>query len=156
MPETKITGEWLAQHISECICLSKVGFNVRAVVTNNHSSNVNTFDCLLHTYGTNDSKLFTQHPDNNTKTYLFFDNVHLMKNVRNNLFNAKTFVFPSFTFNVQGVVINSPDGYISWSDLHSINDQDSKLPANLRKANKLTYRAMHPGNNKQSVNFNFS
>ena len=70
-----------------------------------------------------------------------------MKNVRNNLFNAKIFVFPSFTFNVQGVVINSPDGYISWSDLHSIYDQDSKLPANLRKANKLTYRAMHPGNN---------
>ena len=73
--------------------------------------------------------------------------VHLMKNVRNNLFNAKKFVFPSFTFNVQGVVINSPDGYISWSDLHSIHDQDSKLPANLRKANKLTYRAMHPGKN---------
>ena len=58
-------------------------------------------------------KLFIQHPDNNTKTYLFFDNVHLMKNVRNNLFNAKKFVFPSFTFNVQGVVINSLDGCIS-------------------------------------------
>ena len=97
LPETKITGEWLAQHISECIsCLSKVGFNVCAVVTDNHSSNVNAFKCLLYTYGTNDSKLF-------------FDNVHLMKNVRNNLFNVKKFVFPSFTFNVQGVVINSPD-----------------------------------------------
>ena len=114
LPETKITDEWLAQHISECISrLSKVGFNVRAVVTDNHSSNVNTFNCLLYTYGTNDSKLFIQHPDNNTKTYLFFENVHLMKNVRNNLFNTKTFVFPSFTFNIQGVVINSPDGYIS-------------------------------------------
>ena len=79
-----------------------------------------------------------------------------MKNVRNNLFNAKKFVFPSFTFNVQGVVINSLDGYISWSDLHSIYDQDSKLPANLRKANKLTYRAMHPGNNKQSVDLALS
>ena len=113
LPETKITGEWLAQHISECIsCLSKVGFNVRAVVTDNHSSNVNAFKCLLYTYGTNDSKLFIQHPDNNTKTYLFVDNVHLMKNVHDNLFNAKKFVFPSFTFNVQGVVINSPNGYI--------------------------------------------
>ena len=79
-----------------------------------------------------------------------------MKNVRNNLFNVKKFVFPSFTFNVQGVVINSPDGYISWSDLYSIYDQDSKLPANLRKANKLTYRAMYPGNNKQSVNLALS
>ena len=153
LPETKITGEWLAQHISECIsCLSKVGSNARAVVTDNHSPNVNAFNCLLYTYGINDPKLFIQHPDNNTKTYLFFDNVHLMKNVRNNLFNAKKFVCPSFTFDVQGVVINSPDGYISWSDLYSIYDQDSKLPANLRKANKLTYRAIHSGNNKQSVN----
>ena len=41
-------------------------------------------------------------------------------------------------------------------DLHSIYDQDSKLLANLRKANKLTYRAMHPGNNKQSVNLALS
>ena len=40
--------------------------------------------------------------------------------------------------------------------MHSIYDQDSKLPANLRKANKLTYRAMHPGNNKQSVNLAIS
>ena len=73
LPETKITGEWLAQHISECIsCLSKVGSNVRAVVTDNHSSNVNAFNCLLYTYGTNYSKLFIQHSDNNTKTYLFF------------------------------------------------------------------------------------
>ena len=79
-----------------------------------------------------------------------------MKNVRNNLFNAKKFVFPSFTFNVQGVVINSPDGYLSWSDLHSIYDQVSKLPANLRTANKLTYRAMLPGSNKQSVNLALS
>ena len=90
LPKTQITGEWLAQHISECIlCLSKVGLNVRAVVTDNHSSDVNAFNCLLYTYGTNDSKLFIQPPHNNTKTYLFFDNVHLMKNVRNNLFNAK-------------------------------------------------------------------
>ena len=132
------------------------GFNGRAVVTDNHSSNVNAFNCLLYTYGTNDYKLFIQHPDNNTKTDLFFDNVHLMKNVRNNLFNAKKFVFPSLTFNIQGVVINSLDGYISWSHLHSIYDQDSKLPANLRKANTLMYHAVHPGNNKQSVNLALS
>ena len=44
--ETKITGEWLAQQISECIaCLSKIGFNVG---TDNHSSNVNAFNCLLY------------------------------------------------------------------------------------------------------------
>ena len=61
LPEIRNTGGWLTQHISECIsCLSKIGFNVRAVVTANHSSNVNAFNCLLYTYGTNDSKLFIQ------------------------------------------------------------------------------------------------
>ena len=89
-------------------------------------------------------------------SYSIHSKVHLIKNVRNNLFNAKKFVFPSFTSNVQGVVINSPDGYMLWSDLHSTYDQDSKLQANLRKANKLTYRAMHPGNNKQSINLALS
>ena len=33
-----------------------------------------------------------------------------------------------------------------------IYDEDSKLPANLRKAHKLNYRVLHPGNNKQCVN----
>lgn len=35
-------------------------------------------------------------------------------------------------------------------------DLDSKLPAHLRKANKLTYRSLHPGNNKQSVSLALS
>ena len=36
--------------------------------------------------------------------------------------------------------------------MHSIYNQDSNLSGNLRTANKLTYRTMHPGNNKLSVN----
>ena len=34
------------------------------------------------------------------KTYLFFDMVHLIKNVRNNLLNKKKFVFPKFSFDL--------------------------------------------------------
>ena len=49
------------------------------------------------------------------------------------------------------VAVSFPAGYISWADLHGVYDRDSKLPANLRKARKLTYRVMHPGNNKQNV-----
>ena len=49
-------------------------------------------------------------------------------------------------------VVCSPAGFISWKDLHHIYDEDCKLPANLRKAYKLNYRVMHPGNNKQCVN----
>ena len=33
-----------------------------------------------------------------SKIYLFFDSVHLMKNIRNNLLNNKMFLFPAFSF----------------------------------------------------------
>ena len=46
----------------------------------------------------------------------------------------------------------SSPGFISMKDLHGIYDEDSKLPANLRKVHKLNYRIMHQGNNKQCVN----
>ena len=42
-------------------------------------------------------------------------------------------------------------GKISWKLLHSVFDEDEKLQANLRKANKLTYKVLHPRDNKQSV-----
>ena len=68
-------------------------------------------------------------------------------------FNCKNFVFHSFDFENGNIKIDCPDGYIAWSDLHRIYDRDSKLKGNLRKAPKLTYRALHPGNKKQNVPF---
>ena len=44
---------------------------------------------------------------------------------------------------------------MSWKLLHPVFDENEKLheilKANLRKANKLTYKVLHPGDNKQSV-----
>ena len=37
------------------------------------------------------------------------------------------------------------------SDLYNIYDKDKELKENLRKAPKLSYQALHPGNNKQNV-----
>ena len=74
-----------------------------------------------------------------------------MKNKRNNLLNGKKFVYPAFSFDKEGITVSCPAGYITWGSLHRIYDNDSKLMANLRKAPKLTYRALHPGNKKQSV-----
>ena len=76
----------------------------------------------------------------------------MIKNVRNNLVNAKRFVFPSFNYDKDGISIHYPAGYIAWNDLHKIFEADSKLQGNLKKAHKLTYRSLHPGNNKQDVN----
>ena len=98
-----------------------------------------------------DSSLFVQHPENPTKTYLFFDNVHLLKNIRNNLLNLKKFVFPEFSFSCLQKIIVSKGNYISWDDMKNIYNKDSKLSANFRKACKLSLSAISPYKNKQNV-----
>jgi len=97
------------------------------------------------------SRLHSQHPDSSCNTFLFFDSVHLLKNIRNNLLNSKNFVFPAFSFSINDVSISSEDGYITWRNIHEIHDLDSHLKANLHKAPKLTYQSLHPGNKKQNV-----
>ena len=47
--------------------------------------------------------------------------------------------------------IGLPTEKISWKLLHYVFDEDEKLQANLRKANKLTHKVPNPGDNKQSV-----
>ena len=74
-----------------------------------------------------------------------------MKNIRNNLLNGKKFVFQEFYYDKLTQPLNFPSRYISWNDLHKIYYKDKTLAGNLRKAPKLSYQALHPGNNKQSV-----
>ena len=148
-PEVTINGSWLSTEICSCISsLSKAGFNVRGVVTDNHSSNVNAFSILQKAYSSSTCEFYINYPDNISKIYLFYDNVHLLKNIRNNLLNSRKFVFPSFSHSINDdCIINVPAG----SDLHNIYDKDEKLDGNLRKAPKLGYKSLHPGDNKQNV-----
>ena len=67
------------------------------------------------------------------------------------MLNAKKLVFPSFSFNINEEVMESSPGYIAWLDLRLLYDEDCKLSANLRKAHKLTFKSLHPFNNKQNV-----
>ena len=47
LPDTKITREWLKCEINKCVLdLAEVGFKVRAVITDDHPSNVNAFTQL--------------------------------------------------------------------------------------------------------------
>ena len=71
--------------------------------------------------------------------------------MRNNLLNSRHFVFPQFDYEKDGIEIHCPAGYLAWSDLHQIFEQDVKLQSNLKKAHKLSYEVLHPGNKKQSV-----
>ena len=144
-PETKLNGTWMSEQLEECVCtLAEAGFKVRAIVTDNHSANVAAFSMLRKKFP--GGGFFFQHPRKSTKIYLFFDNVHLIKNVRNNLLNCHKFVFPSFSFQIKNKIVASSDaGFISWSDMKSLLNRDVKLEANLRKASKLSFEALHPG-----------
>ena len=74
-----------------------------------------------------------------------------MKNIRNNLFNSQRFNFLSFKFDQFFHPIDVPGREISWKLLHEVYDKGEKLAANMKKASKLSYKVMHPGDNKQSV-----
>ena len=152
-PEVTITGEWLTKQIDECIStVAKAGFNVRAVIADDHSTNTSAYSKLHNKYD-GDSQTYIKHPayGGNMKTYLFFDMVHLIKNVRNNLLNKKKFVFPKFSFDLFEDKIEVGDGYVDWSLLHKVREKDEDLQANLKKAPKLTSQVLHPGNKKQNV-----
>ena len=141
-------GTWAANEMMQCLDdLFSIGLRVRGIVTDNHSANVAAFNLLLSSMPGNQKNFFV-HPNATTKTYVLFDSVHLIKNVRNNLINARKFVFPAMDFKVFDIQIRSEPGYMSWGDLHKLYDHEQKLDANLRKAHKLSYQAVHPGNNK--------
>jgi len=154
-PEISINGTWLAKEICESITALKAsGFNVRGAVCDNHSTNVKAFSILVSQFKS-ESEHFIMHSDapdeEKNKIYLMFDNVHLLQNIRNNLFKRKKFSFPEFPqTTLCDHEIKCPPGYVSYSDIHAIYDQDcEKKP---RLAPKLSYRSMHPGNDKQNVN----
>ena len=151
-PEVTVSGQWLASELSYCLSsLENAGFKVRGIVTDNHSANASAFNYLLKNHPSDDPHAI-QHPGHQTKTYLFFHYVHLVKNIRNNLLNSKKFVFPAMSFTLQGEVVASCEsGYIRWQDFREIFQEDEKQKANLREAPKLTHSSLHPGNNKQNV-----
>ena len=45
---------------------------------------------------------------------------------------------------------------MSWKTLHDVHDKDSMLDSHLRKAPKLSYKVLHPGNCKLSVQVTLS
>ena len=99
-PEVSIKGEWLASEFMKCITdLSNAGFKVRGIVTDSHSTNVRAFKILLNN-NNGDKKHYFIIPGSCDKTYIFFDTIHLLKNIRNNLLSASKFVFPGFEFEV--------------------------------------------------------
>ena len=106
-------GTWLSKELTCCIQeLTETGFKVRGIVTDNHPANVAAFNILLHD-NEGDRKNYFILPNTDTNTYVFFDTVHSIKNIRNNLLNQKKFVFPGFDFASNEINISLPSGYIT-------------------------------------------
>ena len=151
LPEVKIEGGWLKEEIVKAIeLLHSIGFKVRCVVADNHSTNVSAYSKILTSNGCDIDDLAVILKDG-SKVYLFYDSVHLMKNIRNNLLNCKRFIFPAFRFSGFIDDISCGAGEISWKLLHDVYEKDMNLQSNLRKAPKMSARVLHPGSNKQSV-----
>ena len=101
-----------------CVC---------GLVADNHSAKVNAFTSFKDLFNS-ESKLFFEHSDNHGKqTYIFFDTIHLIKNIRNNLLHAKKFVFPEFSYNKDNTQLHCPQGCIDWVDLYNIYCKDKEL-----------------------------
>ena len=112
--EVKFSGEWLADKMSNSIDgLTSAEFCVQGIVTDNHASNVHAFSSLASIFNS-DSHQYIKHLSNfDKKTYLFYDTVHIMKNIRNNLLNEKKFVSSEFIYNDSlNIDINFPVGFI--------------------------------------------
>ena len=51
LPETSISGYWLSEETDKCITyLKEIGLQVRAVVSDDHATNVSVFSILLNKY----------------------------------------------------------------------------------------------------------
>ena len=152
IPKVKMSGALVKREIEESLrTMQKTGFKIRAIISDNHSTNVLGFSQLICLYGNGnaDENYFIYFEGQ--KVYTMFNSVHLIKNVRNNLLNHERFIFPPFEYDGFTNCINVTDGEISWDLLHKVNDKDIELSANLRKAPKLNYKTLHPGDNKQDV-----
>ena len=69
-PEVTLSGQWLADEVSDCITsLGQVGFKVRGIVVDSHSTNVSVFNILQTRFPS--GCFHIQHSHNSAKTFCF-------------------------------------------------------------------------------------
>ena len=82
-PETNIDENWLKTELLDSLeILSNCSFRFRAIVCDNHPSNVPSFKKLLEHVNQNLDELYMLHKSR--KIYICCDTVHLIKNSHNN------------------------------------------------------------------------
>ena len=127
VPERELNGYFVMNNLKEC--LHELDFNVRGFVSDNHSSNVSAYMKLFSHYGIDSSDLHITF--NSKRIYLFYDSIHLMKSIRNNLHNHKRLLFPPYDFEEFNDGICVPAGEIRWQIFCHIHEEDKKLDAHI-------------------------
>ena len=126
-------------------------FHPRAVISDDHRTNISSFNYLMNTYPVPKKKYCMINPNTSLIIYFRFDTVHLIKNIRNFLIGARFFRISQLQLELQELTLIVPAGNVFWRSLHKVHDPDYSLNFHLRKAPSLNYQALHPGNYKQSV-----
>lgn len=98
------------------------------VVSENQSTNVSAFDIFIKRYPRKDARIINYVPNINSAIYLFFERAHLLKNVGNNLFSSRRFIFPQFNFDEFYDNINLDAGELTWKLLHDVHDKEDENP----------------------------
>ena len=113
-----------------------------AIVCDKRVPNTSAFQQIFCEYGQITWSLFIG--ESWTETYLFYDSVHLIKKIRNNLLNQKRFVFLSFDFGrfYDDIYITSEE--IPWKLLYFVYDNDVELKENLKKTPKIGRNVLDP------------
>ena len=153
IPLVKLSHILVRDMIISCIIsLTESNFQLRSVISDNHSTNVGAYKDLLKMYPIQGKNYSIFNPKCHlSEIYLMYDTVHLVKNIRNNLLASRFLQIPEFSCITNGISIHVTAGNVHWSHLHQVHAKDLELNAHLRKAPKVGYKVLHPGNNKQSV-----
>ena len=139
IPLTKINHHIVQDGILNCISMLNQHFNIRAVVCDNHSTNVSAYKHLKSLYPCLIRDNAMTNPSNPEKyTYLIFDTVHRIKNIRNNLLANRFFQVTALEMSLMDVTIKTTPGTIQWSIFHRIHEKDTAIECHMRKAPKIT------------------
>ena len=97
VPENLVYGNWLSDELPECLKdLLSCGFKIRGIFSDNRSSKVAVLNIFLNKFP-GDAMQFIVFHSTDYKTYILLSSVHLVKNIRNNLPNAKKYRFQDLT-----------------------------------------------------------
>ncbi|XP_036146648.1 uncharacterized protein LOC118646884 [Monomorium pharaonis] len=128
--KNSVKGEELAKIVIKAICyLEQCGAMIHGVVADGAATNTKMCS-LLGVRGTiEDTKTWFTHPlDDKRKVFVFSDVCHLVKNVRNRLYNKRK------------LRLKSTNGYVSWNYFETLYNIDKDHPGNARACPKITLR----------------